>query len=126
MVFYVIIISKLIVRKFIDQRENYYKLLGTEVPDFDGINTPRCIYGIVDKEIGIVRAGGAGQINRPLEPPFTNRTIIQRLGEHWQCAKHIQEYWLREQKDKVERTGFTKEIVIDHMSEKPIRKYKIK
>lgn len=53
-------------------------------------------------------------------PPYTNRTILQRLGEHWQSAKHLQEYWERELKNQVDHTGFFKEVTFDLTSDKPI------
>ncbi len=62
------------------------------MPDFEGMDTRRCIYGIVDLRTGIIRCGATGRITSA-EPPHC-RTLLDRAREHFYAAKKVQDYWL--------------------------------
>ena len=48
----------------LSQRKDFYARQGLEVPDMDGLDTRRLIYGLVDLRLGIVRRGGRSD-NQP-------------------------------------------------------------
>ena len=68
----------------LDQRVAYYGSKGLPVPKFpDKIDTVRCIYGYVDVQRGVVRAGATGKVNSLVAPYVEDRPLWKRTGEHF-------------------------------------------